>query len=439
MKKALSIILAGVTVASMIFTGCSKSPASSGTNATASNAPAKKTTLRVAWWGNTTRNERTQKVFDLYSQKFPNVTFEAEVVAWDGYWDKLATQTAANMLPDVIQQDYSYIGQYIEKKLLEDLNPYIKKGLLDTTNISKDIIASGSKNNGFYAMSLGTNTQAILLDKAAFQKAGVDLPKPEWTWKDFEDITNKLATNAKMPSEPLFFTNPKQLLEYMVRQTGKPLFKEDGTGFGFDDQKIVEEMLDRALKLTKAGAYTKPDTLVSVKAIEDNPISKGTASIGSGWSNQYVAYSDAAKRDLVLMTFPTNGGKPGQYLKPSQFFSVSSKSENKDEAVKFVNYFTNDVDANKILLAERGVPVSSKVREGIKDLVDAKSKTTFDFVAMAEKYTGPIDPPEPPGAGEVQKIIKDTYDEVMFGKTTPADGAAKIMKQCNDVLAKNKK
>ena len=72
-------------------------------------------------------------------------------------------------------------------------------------------------------------------------------------------------------------------------------------------------------------------------------------------------------------------------------------------------------------------------------MVDKDTQATFDFVGAAEKFTGPIDPPEPPGAGELQTIIKNVYDEVVFGKTTPKDGAAKIMKQCNDVLAKNKK
>ena len=436
MKKTLTISLIGIMISSMVFGGCTKSPA---TQPGASAAPAKNTTLRVGWWGNTTRNERTQKVFDLYSKKFPNVTFEGEVVAWDGYWDKLATQTAANMLPDIIQQDYSYIGQYIDKKLLEDLNPYVKNGLLDTKDVNKDILASGTKNGGLFALSLGTNTQCILLDKAAFDKAGIKIPDFSWTWKDFEDTAGKLVTTVKLPSEPVFFSNPKMLLEYMARQQGKPLYKADGTALGFDDPKVIEDMLTRALNLTKSGVYVKPDSLVSVKATEDNPIVKGTAAIGSAWSNQYVAYSQAAKRELVLMSFPTDGGKPGQYLKPSMFFSVTSKSENKDEAVKFINYFTNDIDANAILLAERGVPISSKVRDGIKSKVDKDTQATFDFVGAAEKFTSPIDPPEPTGAGEIQTIVKTVYDEVVFQKTTPKDGAAKIFKQCNDVLAKNKK
>lgn len=444
MKKVLSVVLASAIIASVGITGCSKNepaPAQSGTPAaqtTQTAAPAKKITLRVAWWGNQVRNERTQKAMDLYNKNNPNVSFEGEFVAWDGYWDKLATQSAANNLPDVIQQDYAYIGQYTSKKLMEDLNSYVKSGVLNTKDISENVIASGTVDGGFYALSLGTNSQCLYIDPAAFQKAGVTVPKSDWTWKDFEDVLTKVAKGSGMVSEPLWFSDPNGLLEYMVRQTGKTLYSKDGTALGFDDAKIVEELYDRALRLTKAGVYPKPDTLTSVKAIEDNPISKGTAFLGSGWSNQLVGFATAAKKPLNVIQLPA-GSKPGAYLKPSQFFSVSSKSANKEESVKFINFFTNDIEVNKILLAERGVPVSSKVRDGIKSLVDENTQKTFDFIALAEKNSAPIDAPEPPGAAEVKKACKNFYDEVLFEKTSPKDAAAKYMKQANEILAKNKK
>jgi len=198
-------------------------------------------------------------------------------------------------------------------------------------------------------------------------------------------------------------------------------------------------MFAMALKLTKAGVYIKPEVLVPVKVVEDNPFSKGTAVIGSGWSNQFVAFSTAAKRPIVMAMPPKGGDKPGLYVKPSMFFSLSAKSALKDEGVKFINYFTNDVDANKVLLAERGVPLSSKVRDGIKDAVPEATRMTFDYLSQVEKVAGPIDPPEPSGSAEVLKAIKASYDEVVFGKTTPKDAAAKFMKTANEVLAKNKK
>ena len=41
-----------------------------------------KITIRVAWWGNQTRNDLTVKALDLYTEKHPNVTFETEPSSW---------------------------------------------------------------------------------------------------------------------------------------------------------------------------------------------------------------------------------------------------------------------------------------------------------------------------------------------------------------------
>lgn len=73
-----------------------------------------KITIRVAWWGNQTRNDLTVKALDLYTEKHPNVTFETEPSSWDGYFDKLSTQAATGSLPDIYQQDYGQIRSYYD-------------------------------------------------------------------------------------------------------------------------------------------------------------------------------------------------------------------------------------------------------------------------------------------------------------------------------------
>src|SRR5689334_12369697 len=78
-------------------------------------AAADKVTLRLAWWGNPTRDARTLEVAKMYMAQNPNVTIETETTSFTGYWDKLAAQSAANNLADIIQHDYAYITQYATK------------------------------------------------------------------------------------------------------------------------------------------------------------------------------------------------------------------------------------------------------------------------------------------------------------------------------------
>ena len=58
--------------------------------------------LRMIWWGSQTRHEYTQAAIDVFEEKNPGVTISPQMVSWDGYWQKLATQSASQDLPDII-------------------------------------------------------------------------------------------------------------------------------------------------------------------------------------------------------------------------------------------------------------------------------------------------------------------------------------------------
>src|SRR5690606_11664721 len=85
------------------------------------------------------------------------------------------------------------------------------------------------------------------------------------------------------------------------------------------------------------------------------------------WSNQFVALQQIADRPFALAPLPGPNREQGLYLKPSMFFSISENSKVKEEAAKFIDFFVNDIEANKLILGERGVPVSGKVKEALKE------------------------------------------------------------------------
>ena len=70
------------------------------------------TNMAFAWWGNAVRNENTNKAIAAYTAANPGVTIEGQPGEFASYWDKLATQTAGNTAPDIIQMDMSYLAEY---------------------------------------------------------------------------------------------------------------------------------------------------------------------------------------------------------------------------------------------------------------------------------------------------------------------------------------
>ncbi|PYM16280.1 MAG: sugar ABC transporter substrate-binding protein, partial [Candidatus Rokuibacteriota bacterium] len=128
------------------------------------------------------------------------------------------------------------------------------------------------------------------------------------------------------------------------------------------------------LRLQKAQALIpRPDELssynVDTQGVEITPLVTRKAAMAYMWSNQVVAVWKAAggdERNLALLPLPrVAGGKAANYLKPSMFFSVTSQARHPKEAAMFIDFFTNSIEANELLMAERGVPISSKVRQAL--------------------------------------------------------------------------
>lgn len=411
-------------------------PAASGdSKKEASKDPVK---LRIAWWGGQARHDYTLKVIDMYMKKYPNVKIESEYSSFDDYWKKLAPQAAANQLPDIIQMDYAYIAQYADRNQLEDLTPYTKNGLFDVSSVSKDIIDVGSLKGKFFAITLGVNALGSFVDLDMMKKAGVDYNKTAATWDDLEAYAQKLKSSGKYLTQEMGYD---VYFNYFLRTNGSSLFKADGTELGYKDDKLFVDYFKRYQKWYDAGYLLPLDKLSQKKKVpEDDELTFGNSASVYAWSNQFLAHGLAAKRPLELVPPPGPNNNKGLFMKPSMYFSITSNSKVKDEAAKFIDFWTNDIEANKIIKGERGVPVSSKVKDALKPLLTPEEAKIFDYVAWAEKNSSPNDPPDPVGAAEVRTVLlKDLGDQILYKKISVEDAAAKFRKDANAILAKNKK
>ncbi|MFN3980443.1 MAG: sugar ABC transporter substrate-binding protein, partial [Caldilinea sp.] len=158
------------------------------------------------------------------------------------------------------------------------------------------------------------------------------------------------------------------------------------------------------------------------------------------WSNQIVALTNAAGegRNFILHPMPRpEGGASANYYKPSMFFSVTSQARHPKEAAMFIDFFTNNVEANQILMAERGVPISSAVRTALEPMLDVAQKQMFDYIASLESNVSPIPPPDVAGHANV---LNNVYwplaiDPFMFGQISVEEAIRIFRTEANTVLA----
>lgn len=392
-------------------------------------------TMRLAWWGNPTRDERTYKAVQMFEAKNPGVTIETETTGWSGYWDKMNTQAAAGSLPDLMQHDYAYMLQWVERNQLADLTPYVNQGIIDLSKINDSFLTGGRVDGKLYGISLGTNAVCLTYDPAVLKKAGISqIDSTTWTWEDFERIAIQVYQKTGVQTIPFFTTDPKVGFDNMIRQTGASTYGK--TGLGFTDPAVLREFYAIQLRLLDAGALIKPETAFVTVSPEEGAMAKGDTWVEFIWSNQFVSTQAAAQRPLEIAMLPNikNAKAKGTFLKPSMFFSIPATAENPELAAKFLNYFVNDIEVNEMLMGERGVPIPDDVREHMATMVDPINKQIFDYISLVSKNAGPIDAPDPAGSGEFLKMVRDVTQEILMKRVSLNEGVAKIMSRGNEIL-----
>ncbi|ASA20128.1 ABC transporter substrate-binding protein [Paenibacillus donghaensis] len=396
---------------------------------------AEQVNLRIAWWGNEYRNNATIQVIQRYEEQNPHVNIEYDYSAFNEYWKKLAPSAAGNVLPDIIQMDLSYLSEYGTLGLLEDLSPYVDNGWIDTGSISDDKLAGGKLGEQLYGVTLGLNALFSMYDPEVLKAYGLQPPDASWTWDDLETMGQKLkGTGIYLGT----YLTPEQFFAYSLRQQGVSLFTKDGSSLGYQDDGLFVEYFGRMQRLMQDKLLFEPDIWTQdINDPDEDPFYKGQALFGWGYSNQFISTVQRYGKPLAIAPMPGPHNERGLFLKPSMFFSVAKNSKHKEEAARFINFFVNDLEANKLLKGERGVPVSSAIKEQLMPFVEPELAQVFDYVEWVEQHSSPMDPPGPIGTAEVTSVLREIYDLIMFNKMTPQKAAEEFRLRANGILSQN--
>jgi multiple sugar transport system substrate-binding protein len=414
---------------------------------------AQETELTITWWGSDNRHNRTIEVIQMFEAEHPGINVAYEFGAWGDYWTRTSTQAAGGSIACIMQQDYAYLSEWADRGLLQPLDDLFESGAIDVSDVPATILDSGrvlitdgdEATNHVYGLSLGSNSQAYILDVDAFEEAGLDLPAWDWTWDDFEELAYEMYERtgkwiiAYGPWDDGNFIS-------MLLSSGQLPFTPDGSSLAWDDVTPAVEHFARIKRLMDAGPIPSMDMQADVEAAspshEQSPIIRGEEAIRYQWSNQVVSLWTAAgeERNFVLHPLPrVPGGQSANYLKPSMFFSITSGCETLDEAAAFIDYFTNNPEANEVLSAERGVPISNAVREHLATVVDSATAATFDFIAQITETASPLPPPDPVGYSDINSNVYGPLfvEPVLFGLISPEEGVELYRTEAQAILNAN--
>lgn len=390
--------------------------------------------IRFSWWGNAERQATTEKIIDLFEQQHDELAVDTEPGDISSYWDRLNTAVAAGDEPDVITMGGAYPAEYAQRGLLLDLGTMGEQ--IDLSLFDEAALSPGTVDGAVVAVPSGINAPAMIVNPAVLEAAGVDMPDTAtWTWQDYTEICAAVTAGGPEGTYGSGTTLTHDSLDLWARQHGQNLYTEDGE-LGLDVD-IVEGFFQLAKDLVDTGAAPGADLLVELAEVSNEQTLMGTgrAAFMATWSSSLTSLSEVADSALELVPLPGEGEEPGAWLQPSQLYTISARSTAAEDAAQLVSFLLTDPDAGRLVLTDRGVPAVAAQREAI---VPELSRTAQAEVAYIDDLSSRTLKPTwigPAGSTAIEEITPRQQQEVLFGRSSPADAAAAWFEEATAAIA----
>jgi len=391
-------------------------------------------TIRFAWWGSQNRHERTQKVCEMFMERYPNVTIIMEPYDFSGYFQKLSTLAGANDVWDVFQMGNGF-AEF--DNCIADLTPYIESSAIRTEDIEDAFIKVTQYNGKQSGISLGTNAFTIIYNADMFAEAGLGEPTDNWTWEEYQSYAEALKeVTGEFGSSRLENFYGATIVGVPQYERGLNYFKADNSGLEISDTKYLEPYMQMIKEMTASGAYPDPGAIAEI-GLDPSQDFVVTGEAAMTWlgSNQFVALTETASKNgitnLKLATIPrqTADGPSGLAIRSSQCISMSTNCNNTEVAAALIDFIVNDEEANKILAGERGVPISSKIREMLESqLTDAEVQIYAYIDKIGKSEDGQyVNLNEPASFEAIKERFNLSMEKAISGEYTITEAAQDVL------------
>lgn len=401
-----------------------------------------KKTLRVAWWGTTTRDQLYYKINDLFMEEHPDVEIVTESPGWNDYWTAQSTAFASGSAADVVQFQSNQIGEYCSKNVLAPLDDYVTSGIINLDNWNEGFVDTGRYNDNLYMVSLGMTAQALYVNETFLNELGMELwdEDEDITWDEFADYLNEVQ--AKLGQDTYagldIYTN-NDLVWIWIRENCEEGYEWlDKDGNFAPSEETLASWYEYSDNLRKSGAFANVEWTQewNSKAWEEGPLVNRKILFYFANANQYKTYQNSMEDKLAIRKVPVgNNGQHGDLLITSAF-AISETSQNKELAAEYINFFVNNEEAQKIFNMELGVPASMTIQELLEPSADPSDIAATKYLNMISEEAPPFIA-KAPGVWAIQNEISSVAEQVAVGNMTPDDAAKHIKEIANEMIAEN--
>ncbi len=393
------------------------------------------------WLWDANQVPQYQQCADDFTKANPNISIKITQTGWTDYWNNLTTNLVAGTAPDVFTDHLNYFPDFMDKKQIVDLQPYIDRDKVDMNQYFPGLADLWADQNGdHYGLPKDWDTIALFYNADMMKDAGYtedDLTKLTWNPQDGGTYGKLIAhltidQNGKRGDEAGFDKTKVKTYGIAMENSGAGFSQSQmseylfTTGWQFTDKNpwgTKYNFSDQRYKDTVAWWYSLVDkgymnSLEMAKSMSENALeSYGAGKFAMVPMGDWMIGSYTALKGVTTKFFPTPIGPNGK--RASMFNgltdAISTSSKHPDQAWQWIKYMGSEACQKHV--ADDGV-VFPAIKSLSDEAVKARDGQGIDvsaFMVQVEDGTT-FPPPITQHYPDVLAIQTPAMDAIMSGK-----------------------
>ncbi len=401
--------------------GCAASP--QNTTGTSGRVGGK---LTVQASGGESEIKALQQLVAAFEAANPGTTVQLVPVASQGeHVAKLAAAFAAGRPPDVFLLNYRRFGQFAARKAIAPIEESL--GDLKKDDFYEPPLRAFTVDGKLLCLPQNVSSPVIYTNPKLFQKAGVALPKPDWTWADMSAAARALDAAGveaigfgigTRTVAPFVWSAGGEIVDNTERPTKFTLGDEPGRRalqFLFDLQRYGVDATERAAE--------DPEDVFA----------RGELAM---FYDSRRAVPNFRKSNVAFDVAPLPRDKKLVSLLASDGYCVADKSGNKATAAAFARFAVGPNGGKVLAETGRTVPSLKALAESPAFLDPSKpprsARVFLDVIPMLRQL------PSVAAQSEAEDVADEVLEQYFAGKLSLAATVARIEKDTSAAYAQQR-
>jgi multiple sugar transport system substrate-binding protein len=399
-------------------------------------------TLRVLNWAPDLELTAEQRIADRWAEGRPGVRVLVEAITTN-YGEKLATSIASGSPPDVFLLDSPDIPAFVDRGLVLDLSPYLRRVGYDPADVFPEVLEIFRRGPRLFAFPKGFSPMVVYYNKKLFRELDVPLPPDTgWTWDGFlaatRSLTRDLDGDGRTDVYGMNF--PRQLYEWVpfVWSAGGDILDPGGTHTaGYLDGPATVETFAFLTSLVTEHRVTPPVQFLrggDATRVARFYLARQGLLISAHWHlPRLTAYAERGDLEIGVAPIPRRPGSPLRTAVYASGWAVPANAPHKRLAVELAAYLSGPEALRMRAESRLEIPALRPVAEAVA--AADTSGVERAFLALAP-YGRPPWGATVPDFHEIEEMSFDIMDRILLRGEAPGAAARAVAQRIDAVIGR---